>query len=145
MEKNLSYLEKIENKERIISNLLINNIKLNDCEIKIAEIKSEEENFEMEINNVEDIEKWENECSEPMKILQKEFEKYYKNKTELEKIINNLKEELIVMGIPVPQNEGYEIINGLLDMKRDIKLKLVFYLVDDDNKIRQVFYFYYLI
>jgi hypothetical protein len=39
--------------------------------------------------------------------------------------------------ISVPENEGYEIDN-LLEMKRDINLKLVFYFGDDDNKIRQV-------
>jgi hypothetical protein len=43
--------------------------------------------------------------------------------------------------ICVPEKEGYEIDNGLLEMKRDINLKLVFYLLDDDNKIRQVFLF----
>jgi hypothetical protein len=43
--------------------------------------------------------------------------------------------------ISVPENEGYEIDNGLPEMKRDINLKLVFYLLDDDNKVRQVFYF----
>jgi hypothetical protein len=42
--------------------------------------------------------------------------------------------------ISVPENEGYEIDN-LLEMKRDINLKLVFYLGDDENKIRQVFFF----
>jgi hypothetical protein len=40
--------------------------------------------------------------------------------------------------ISVPENEGYEIENGLPDMKRDINLKLVYYL--DESKIRQVFY-----
>jgi hypothetical protein len=43
-------------------------------------------------------------------------------------------------GILVPKDEGYEIVNGLLDMKRDINLKLVFYLADDENKIKQVFF-----
>jgi hypothetical protein len=42
-----------------------------------------------------------------------------------------------ILAISVPENEGYEIDN-LLEMKRDINLKLVFYLGDDDNKIRQV-------
>jgi hypothetical protein len=44
----------------------------------------------------------------------------------------------------VPENEGYEIKNGLLKMKRDINLKLVLYLADDENKIRQVFYNWFL-
>jgi hypothetical protein len=132
MEKNLSYLEKIENKQKIISNILINILKINYCDKKIAEIKSEKEKFEIEINNFEDLEICEIKFAEPVNNLEKE-------KTELEKIINNLKEELIVMGIPVPQNEGYEIMNGLLKMKRDVNLKLVFYLSDDDDKIRQVF------
>jgi hypothetical protein len=42
--------------------------------------------------------------------------------------------------ISVPENEGYEIENGLPDMKRDINLKLVYYL--NENQIRQVFYYY---
>jgi hypothetical protein len=138
MEEKLSYLEKIENKQKIISNILINILKINDCDKKIAEIKSEEEKFEMEINNFEDLEIWEIKFAESVNNLEKE-------KTELEKIINNLKEELIIMGIAVPNNEEYEIENGLLDMKRDVNLKLVFYLADDENKIRQVFYLYYLI
>jgi hypothetical protein len=41
--------------------------------------------------------------------------------------------------IVVPKNEGYEIENGLLDMKRDVNLKLVAFLNED--KIRQVFCF----
>jgi hypothetical protein len=38
--------------------------------------------------------------------------------------------------ISVPENEGYEIVNGLPNMKRDINLKLVYYL--NENKIKQV-------
>jgi hypothetical protein len=71
--------------------------------------------------------------------LDAEKEKEYKKEqTEFEDIIYTLGKDLIVMGIPVPQKEGYEIKKGLLEMKRDINLKLVFYLSDDDNKIRQV-------
>jgi hypothetical protein len=40
----------------------------------------------------------------------------------------------------VPEKEGYEIDNGLLEMKRDVNLKLVFYLADDEDKIRHVFF-----
>jgi hypothetical protein len=137
MEEKLSYLEKIENKQKIISNILINILKIIDCDKKIAKIKSEEENFEMEMNNFEDIEKWEIKFGEPINNLGKE-------KAELEKLIYNLKEEVIIMGIPVPNNKGYEIINGLPNMNRDVNLKLVFYLTDD-NKIRQVFYYYYFL
>jgi hypothetical protein len=85
----------------------------------------------MEINNLEDIEIWENKFGDRINALEKE-------QTELKEIINNLKEEVVVMGIPVPENEGYEIMNGLPNMRRDINLKLIFYLFDD-NKIRQVF------
>jgi hypothetical protein len=46
--------------------------------------------------------------------------------------------------ISVPEDEGYEIDN-LLEMKRDVNLKLVSYLVDDENKIRQVFYYLILL
>jgi hypothetical protein len=55
-------------------------------------------------------------------------------------MINNNKIYIILEEkIEVPENEGYEIENGLPDMMRDINLKLVFYLGDDDNKIKQVF------
>jgi hypothetical protein len=48
--------------------------------------------------------------------------------------------------ISVPKKKGYEIEKGLLEMKRDINLKLIFYLADDENKIRQAyFYFNYFI
>jgi hypothetical protein len=40
--------------------------------------------------------------------------------------------------ILVPKDEGYEIENGLPNMKRDINLKLVAFLNDD--KIKQVFF-----
>jgi hypothetical protein len=70
--------------------------------------------------------------------IKKELE-YKKEQTKLEKIINNLEEYLIIIGISVPNNKGYEVLNGLTNMKRDVNLKLVFYLLDDENKIRQVF------
>jgi hypothetical protein len=48
-----------------------------------------------------------------------------------------IEEEKINSGILVP--ESYEIENGLPEMKRDINLKLVYYL--DENQIREVFFF----
>jgi hypothetical protein len=63
---------------------------------------------------------------------------YIKEITELEKVINNLKDELIKIGIPVPEIEGYEIVNGLLEMKRDVNLKLIYYL--DKKRIIEVFF-----
>jgi hypothetical protein len=131
MEKSLTYLEKIEIKQRIISNILINTSALNDCDKKIAEINSEEKRF-FKTSSCDDTEKWENDFYKPLNDLEKE-------KIELQNIINNLKEEFIIIGVPVPQNKGYEIVNGLLEMKRDVNLKLIFYLTDDENEIRQVF------
>jgi hypothetical protein len=68
--------------------------------------------------------------------------KYNREQKLLKKIIDNLKEKLIVMGIPVPELGGFEIENGLPNMKRDINLKLVGFLNDD--KVRQVYFLFYL-
>jgi hypothetical protein len=54
--------------------------------------------------------------------------------------VQKVEDKKIKIGILVPENGRYEIVNGLLKMKRDLNLKLVFYLRDDDNKIRQVFF-----
>jgi hypothetical protein len=53
----------------------------------------------------------------------------------------NYEEKEFKIEITVPDKKKYEINNGLLKMKRDVNLKLVFYLADDENKIRQVFLF----
>jgi septal ring factor EnvC (AmiA/AmiB activator) len=74
--------------------------------------------------------------------LEKQLENSKREKTELENKIINLKQEKLKNGIPVPEIGEFEIKNGLPEMKRDINLKLVYYL--DENKIREVFFYFIL-
>jgi type III secretory pathway component EscV len=73
---------------------------------------------------------------DPLQLKLESLKEKTREKRKLEKKINKLKEKYIRNGIRVPENEGYEISNGLLGMKRDINLKLTDKL--DDDKIKQV-------
>jgi chromosome segregation ATPase len=69
--------------------------------------------------------------------LETELEKLNEEKENFEEKILNLEEELIRKGIVVPEEGNYEIRNGLLGAKRDVNLKLMKDLEEED--IRQVF------
>jgi seryl-tRNA synthetase len=70
--------------------------------------------------------------------LEKQVKNCEEEKQELEKRIKNHKEKYIESTIPVPPDGDYEICNGLLGMKRDLNLKLVNDLGDEE--IIQVFF-----
>jgi L-lactate utilization protein LutC len=74
--------------------------------------------------------------------IKKELERCETEKLELENKIKNLLEEYISKGIPVPSNGNFEILNGLVGAKRDINLKLIKGMKDDE--IKQVFSIIYL-
>jgi predicted nuclease with TOPRIM domain len=70
--------------------------------------------------------------------LEEELKNCGTTKLNLEKKVNDLKEEYIQKGIPVPSDGNFEILNGLLGAKRDVNLKLISGLRDE--KLRQVFF-----
>jgi DNA repair exonuclease SbcCD ATPase subunit len=114
-EKGLSYIERMKERQRIISELNNYNCKLEKLKQRIEDNKQK------------------------MEDIKKELEKSNSEKTKLENYIKDLNEELIKNGIPVPEETGkYEISNGILGMKRDINLKLILYLYND--KIQQVYF-----
>jgi predicted nucleic acid-binding Zn-ribbon protein len=113
--ENMSYEERMKERKRLISEMDSIELKVKDWERKIEEIKNK-------------------------KILEKELENTQSEKSEFERQLRELEKTYIKNGIPVPE-EGYEILNGLFGMKRDINLKLTKYL--DNDKIRQVLLFFY--
>jgi predicted nucleic acid-binding Zn-ribbon protein len=123
--ENMSYEERMKERRRLISEMDFVKTKVKDWNRKIEEIKNQ------------------------IEILEKELENTQSEKSEFEKQLRELEKTYIENGSPVPEEEGYEILNGLLGMKRDINLKLTEHLNDD--KIRQVlfyfilFYFIYLV
>jgi uncharacterized coiled-coil DUF342 family protein len=107
--------------------------------MNIEEKTKEYENISSEINSLISRVL---ELNKKIKDIEKVAEEYKKEETKLINKIKELKENRIEIGVPVPRFGGFEILKGLPDMKRDINLKLVFYLGDDDKKIRQVFYLF---
>jgi chromosome segregation ATPase len=69
--------------------------------------------------------------------LETQLRNLNKEKRNFEIKILNLEEELIRKGIAVPEERNYEIENGLLGAKRDLNLKLIKDLKEED--IPQVF------
>jgi TolA-binding protein len=108
---NLKYEEKTKEKEKI-------NSEMKRIQSRLTELKEKIE----ELNGNEDF--------------KENVEEYKKEKSENENRLKILETEKTKNGIFVPESEGYEIRNGLLEMKRDINLKLIYYL--DENKIKQV-------
>jgi hypothetical protein len=116
--ENMSYEERMKERRRLISEIDSIELKVKDRNRKIEEIKNK-------------------------KILEKELEIIQNEKSEFERQLKELEKTYIKNGIPVPEKEGYEILNGLFGMKRDFNLKLTEHL--DDDKIREVlFYLFYL-
>jgi hypothetical protein len=74
------------------------------------------------------------EIKNKIKSEKNELENFYIEKSELENKIKDLEEKFIKVGIPVPEDEEYEIVNGLFGMKRDINLKLIKYLEEENVK-----------
>jgi hypothetical protein len=68
--------------------------------------------------------------------LKKQVKDCETEKSELEIIIKNLERKYIQKGIPVPSDGEFEICGGLVGAKRDINLKLIRGL--DDEEVRQV-------
>jgi hypothetical protein len=122
--ENMSYEERMKERRRLISKIDFVKTKVKDWDRKIEEIKNKK------------------------KISKKEQKIIQNEKLEFERQLRELERTYIENGIPAPEKEGYEILNGLLGMKRDINLKLTEHL--DDEQIRQVlflflflFYFYF--
>jgi predicted nuclease with TOPRIM domain len=114
--KNMSYEERMKERRRLIAEMDFVKTKVKDWNRKIEEIKNKIEILEKELKNIQN------------------------EKSEFETELKELEKTYI---IPVPEKEGYEILNGFLGMKRDINLELTEYL--DDDKIRQVlFILFYL-
>jgi SMC interacting uncharacterized protein involved in chromosome segregation len=127
MEQNMSYEERMKEREMIISEIDGVKAEVENWDRKMDEINIEIEGLKQKIKN-----------------LHKEQEKHKKEKSKLLKKINDLEAILIKNGIPVPENGGFEISNGLLGMKRDINMKLTDYMTEE--QIRQVFilFFFFL-
>jgi predicted nucleic acid-binding Zn-ribbon protein len=132
MEKNLSYLERIKERQRIISEINSLQLQVDEINRKISDVELEIEGFKMKINVLE----------KEIEIRKKKIEQHTKEKRKFENMMKELDEKYVKKGIPVPENEGYEISNGIPNMKRDINLKLVVFLNDD--KVRQVYCLFYL-
>jgi predicted nucleic acid-binding Zn-ribbon protein len=132
MEINLSYLERMKEREKIISEINSIQPKVLQISRKISEIELEIESFKMKIKDVE----------KEIENRKKKIVDHKKEKAEFENMIRDLDEKYVKKGIPVPENEGYEILNGIPNMKRDINLKLVGFLNID--KVRQVYCLFYL-
>jgi predicted DNA binding CopG/RHH family protein len=120
MDKDLSYSERMKERQRII--LEIDSVKnmIKDCDKKAEIIECEIRSYKQKIKD-----------------LEKELFETNKKKSELENEIKEFNSDYIKIGIPVPENSGYEMLNGLPSMKRDINIKLIKFL--NDNKIREVF------
>jgi predicted RNase H-like nuclease (RuvC/YqgF family) len=68
--------------------------------------------------------------------LRKELSETEAEKKRLENEVAYAKENYVKLGIPVPEKEGYEVLNGILGMKRDINIKLTKKM--DETEMRQV-------
>jgi predicted PilT family ATPase len=133
------------------------NLEIYDYNKKVYEIDRKHEEYKAIIKDIEKelkekIKEFEKLIAEKMENIQKEPKaKIRKLKKKLTDCIierKNLKDKIkeiisiyVENGIPVPENEGYEISNGLLGMKRDLNLILTGHLSEEE--IRQVFYLIY--
>jgi seryl-tRNA synthetase len=131
------------------------NLEISDYNKKLDEIKEKHNEFKMKIKEIENefkekIKEFEKIIEKKIENLQKKPKEKIKNLeqklkdciSEKNQLMNNIKEIKSIYignGIPVPEKEGYEILNGLLGMKRDINLKLTEHL--DDERIRQVLFY----
>jgi seryl-tRNA synthetase len=166
--ENMSYKERTKERRRLISEIDSIELKLKDWDRKTDEINSEISDYNKKLDEIKEkhdefkmkIKEIENEFKEKIKEFEKKFEEKIENvekkpklkiknlekklkdciteKNELINNINEIKSIYIRNGIPVPEGKGYEILNGLLGMKRDINLKLTEHL--DNDKIRQVLF-----
>jgi protein subunit release factor A len=121
----LSYEKKIE--------------KRNEVKAKIEEVQKELEKVKDKIKNMKNelnIGKGEN--------GEREVEKTKSEECVLEKKIRDLNEELIKIPIPVPEEGDFEILNGIIGIKRDLNLKLVRGF-DDDTTVQVFFLFYFIL
>jgi predicted nuclease with TOPRIM domain len=112
-EINMSYEERINQRNRIIS--------------KINATKAEVDKYDEIINKIE----------EEIYKLKEKLEITKNEKQKLTNSLNDLKEELIKVGIAVPEAGNYETFDGLRGLKRDVNIKLIKY-ISDVKKIRQV-------
>jgi predicted nucleic acid-binding Zn-ribbon protein len=110
--ENISYEERMKERRRLITEIDSIELKVKDWNRKIEKIK----------NKIEILEK-------ELEIIQNEKSQFDRQLRELEAIYNKQIN-------PVGECKGYEILNGLLGMKRDINLKLTEHL--DDEQIRQI-------
>jgi DNA repair exonuclease SbcCD ATPase subunit len=132
MEKNLSYLERMKEREKIISEINSLQLQVDETNRKISEIELEIKSFKIKIKDLE----------KEIEIREKKIEEHIKEKRKVKNMMKDLDEKYVKKGIPIPENEGYEILNGIPNMKRDINLKLVGFLNDD--KVRKVYFLFYL-
>jgi chromosome segregation ATPase len=112
-ETNLTYEERLKERRSVI--------------LKINEVKAQ---LKQMINKISDLET-------ELKKLNEKKQNFEEKILNFEEKILNLEEELIKKGIAVPEEGNYEIRNGLLGAKRDLNLKLMKDLEDED--VRQVF------
>jgi hypothetical protein len=171
--ENMSYEERMKERRRLIAEIDSIELKVKDWDRKtdeislkienynkkLDEIKEKHNEFKMKIKEIENEfkekikefekiikEKIENVEKEPklkIKNLEKKLKDCITEKNELIKNIKEIKSIYIRNGIPVPEEGGYEILNGFLGMKRDINLKLTEHL--DNDKIRQVLFCLFII
>jgi predicted Zn-dependent peptidase len=113
MGNKLSYEERMAGWRKIVTEIQMVRSKIQELDEELENLKKQPEKTE-----------------KPSKI---------KEKSKLIDKLNRLNQSYIKIGIPVPENGGYEIENGLLGMKQDINIKTTEYL--NDEKIKQVFIF----
>jgi predicted nucleic acid-binding Zn-ribbon protein len=116
----LTYEERMKERKRIVA-------EIDEIKKKIEELLENMRNINLKIDE------FKNKISD----LDKELKNQEKDKRDLENKIKNLEEESLQKGIPVPTDGNFEIANGLLGAKRDINLKLVKSLGEEE--IIQVF------
>jgi predicted nucleic acid-binding Zn-ribbon protein len=85
--ENMSYEERMKERRRLISEMDFVKTKVKDWNRKIEEIKKQ------------------------IEILKKELENTQSEKSEFEKQLRKVEKTYIKNGIPVPEKEGYEILN----------------------------------
>jgi hypothetical protein len=114
MENCFTYKDRMNERQRILSQMNILLQKLKDCDEKINNLHSQY-NRKKKRENIE-----------------KKLQEYDKERLELEYKLTKIRNEYIGGGIPVPRRGGYDIENGLLGMKRDLNLILTGYLEEDE-------------
>jgi hypothetical protein len=117
MEKNISYFERMKKRKEIIDEMDKMSKNIDDLKKQVDGIEKKISDFKEKLKNVN------NELNEKMEEKKKLEESYLKS------------------GIPVPEDGGFEISNGMIGMNRDINIKLTYKL--DDHEVRQVFIYYF--